>query len=139
MDKVQFNTNNLWHYTTSGGLMGILESQRLWATDYRHLNDSSELNHARYILQTELFQRVIHLIGEECCNKPEVKKYIDQNGGVNHVAAEESKETIDIIWEGLMRSSPLSTIPCILSFCLCEIENKNKQRDGLLYCISGAA
>lgn len=33
----------LWHYTNRRGLLGILESRTIWATDARHLNDSSEL------------------------------------------------------------------------------------------------
>jgi hypothetical protein len=33
------------HYTNGQGLRGMLESGRVWFTDYRHLNDSSELTH----------------------------------------------------------------------------------------------
>jgi hypothetical protein len=35
----------LYHYTNGHGLKGILESGRVWFTDYRHLNDPSELTH----------------------------------------------------------------------------------------------
>jgi hypothetical protein len=35
----------LYHYTDGHGLKGILESGRVWFTDYRHLNDPSELTH----------------------------------------------------------------------------------------------
>src|SRR5215475_13210504 len=35
----------LYHYTDGRGLKGILESGRVWFTDYRHLNDPSELTH----------------------------------------------------------------------------------------------
>lgn len=37
---------NLCHYTTQKGLMGILESRQLWATDVRYLNDSQEFVYA---------------------------------------------------------------------------------------------
>lgn len=36
----------LYHYTTAAGLMGILGSQRLWATNARFLNDPSEIRYA---------------------------------------------------------------------------------------------
>lgn len=36
----------VFHYTDAVGFKGIMESGKLWATDYRYLNDSSEL---RYI------------------------------------------------------------------------------------------
>ncbi|SRR5258708_3275247 len=37
----------LYHYTTAEGLLGIFNSNRLWATQADYLNDSSELNYAR--------------------------------------------------------------------------------------------
>jgi len=33
----------LFHYTTAAGMRGILDSSRLWATNYRFLNDTSEV------------------------------------------------------------------------------------------------
>jgi hypothetical protein len=38
----------VYHYTDANGLLGIITSGRLWATDYRYLSDSSEL---RYIFR----------------------------------------------------------------------------------------
>ena len=35
----------LYHYTDGRGLKGIIESGQIWFTDYRHLNDPSELVH----------------------------------------------------------------------------------------------
>jgi hypothetical protein len=35
----------LYHYTNAQALKGMLESGRVWFTDYRHLNDPSELTH----------------------------------------------------------------------------------------------
>jgi hypothetical protein len=35
----------LYHYTNESGLKGIIENQTIWFTDYRHLNDPSELVH----------------------------------------------------------------------------------------------
>lgn len=34
----------LYHYTTTSGLLGIWESQSLWATHFRSLNDTSEIH-----------------------------------------------------------------------------------------------
>jgi Protein of unknown function (DUF2971) len=38
-------TEALYHYTDGRGLKGMLESGQVWFTDYRHLNDPSELMH----------------------------------------------------------------------------------------------
>lgn len=35
----------LYHYTTVPGLFGIVEKQAIWATDFRFLNDGSEIFH----------------------------------------------------------------------------------------------
>jgi len=35
----------LHHYTNAAGLAGIIGSSKLWATHYRFLNDSSEVNY----------------------------------------------------------------------------------------------
>lgn len=34
--------DNLYHYTSSGGLLGMLEKQKLWATHAAYLNDAQE-------------------------------------------------------------------------------------------------
>jgi len=38
-------TAPLYHYTDGRGLKGMLESGHVWFTDYRHMNDPSELTH----------------------------------------------------------------------------------------------
>lgn len=38
-------TETLYHYTDGAGLKGILENGSLWFSDYRRLNDPSELQH----------------------------------------------------------------------------------------------
>ena len=44
----------LFHYTTIEGLQGIIESRSIWATDTRYLNDFSENNYSKRILQQAL-------------------------------------------------------------------------------------
>jgi hypothetical protein len=39
----------LYHYTSTAGFIGILESQRLWAGDARQMNDADELVYARKV------------------------------------------------------------------------------------------
>ena len=41
----------LHHYTNSSGLLGIIESSVIWASDIRFLNDSTELEFARNALK----------------------------------------------------------------------------------------
>lgn len=45
----------VYHYTDASGLVGFLNSKKLWSTEYRFMNDASEvelgLNHFRFILR----------------------------------------------------------------------------------------
>lgn len=45
---------NLYHYTGLQGVSGILQSNSLWATNYRNLNDASELIYGADLLVDEL-------------------------------------------------------------------------------------
>lgn len=49
----------LFHYTSAGGLLGILESARLWATNYRFLNDSSEIAYGVDLFEALVKERLV--------------------------------------------------------------------------------
>jgi hypothetical protein len=48
----------LFHYTNAAGLLGILDSARLWATNYRFLNDSSEIGHGVSLFDSIVEEKV---------------------------------------------------------------------------------
>lgn len=48
----------LYHYTTLKGLLGILASGTLWASDIRYLNDSAEMKHAADLIKQEIARRI---------------------------------------------------------------------------------
>ncbi len=48
----------LYHYTSFKGLLGIVASRALWASDIRYMNDSAELKHAADLIRTEIFHRI---------------------------------------------------------------------------------
>lgn len=48
----------LYHYTSFNGLLGIVESRALWATDIRYMNDSAELKHTGDLIRTEVTRRI---------------------------------------------------------------------------------
>jgi hypothetical protein len=51
----------LYHYTTTDGLLGILASEEVWATDIRFLNDTSELVDAIKLFSDELEANPLNL------------------------------------------------------------------------------
>jgi hypothetical protein len=49
--------DTLFHYTTIEGLIGIIQSQRIWATNARYLNDASELRYAADLIEDRINDR----------------------------------------------------------------------------------
>ncbi len=48
----------LYHYTTLSGMVGIVGSRSLWASDIRYMNDSAELRHAVDLIRLEVQERI---------------------------------------------------------------------------------
>lgn len=53
-----FPQERLYHYTSFTGLLGIVESGALWASDIRYMNDSAELKHTADLIRTEITRRI---------------------------------------------------------------------------------
>lgn len=51
-------TRVLYHYTSLSGLMGIIESKGLYATDIRFFNDAAEMAHTAHLIQEEIAIRM---------------------------------------------------------------------------------
>ena len=48
----------LYHYTTFSGLLGIVRSRALWASEIRYMNDSAELRHTADLIKAEAGERI---------------------------------------------------------------------------------
>lgn len=48
----------LYHYTSFKGLLGIVESGILWASDVRYMNDSAEMKHTADLIRSDITRRV---------------------------------------------------------------------------------
>jgi hypothetical protein len=48
----------IFHYTTIAGLIGIVQSGSVWATDIRFLNDSTELQYAKDLLLSRIKEEI---------------------------------------------------------------------------------
>lgn len=54
-EELKNYTGNLYHYTTLSGLLGIIQSQKLWGTESSYLNDGSEIKYGLKLLEDILF------------------------------------------------------------------------------------
>src|ERR1041385_7315054 len=78
----------LHHYTTFAGLKGIVETNTLWATYFRELNDSTECLALREPLVEVLRRKFVELLG----NQPrQIRRRLPKFGGAEGVAAHEAE------------------------------------------------
>ena len=125
MQKTSEVYKKLYHYTTWEGLQGILETQTLWATNYKFLNDYSEI-----ILFKDKLISLIHpyvLEGYEKLIKhsPGAKQKIYKEGGLRKVVQHDARGLIE------SQYAALGDEIYILSFCG-QPENPNIANNGLL-------
>ena len=66
----------LWHYTSYNGFHGIITSKRVWATEYRFLNDREEFLHARE-LALAVVEEEPEIIGEFFPAREYVRKAVN--------------------------------------------------------------
>lgn len=111
----------LFHYTNAKGLVGIIESQSIWATNYRYLNDSTEVkffsqNYLPNLLQPICEKYLNELIAEDS----DTQKLIDQRGGRKGIIDSYIRDTLDVhekIFLDKQNAGAALVEPYIASFC----------------------
>lgn len=88
--------DRFFHYTSSAGLFGILQSGCLWATHYRFLNDSKEFTAARASLK-KYIEKQIHVMLARL--KVNHRFQLDAGLDRNAVASEEAKRLVDAFYD----------------------------------------
>lgn len=101
----------LYHYTTWEGLLGILENQTLWATNYKFLNDYSEIILFREKLIPLIKPLVRNAYEKLIKQRPQVEQKIRDNGGIDQVVHHDAEGFVDAQY------SALGDEIYILSFC----------------------
>lgn len=125
MQKTSEVYKKLYHYTTWEGLKGILETQTLWATNYKFLNDYSEIILFREKLISLIYPFVLEGYKNLIKKKPKIKQKIYEEGGLNQVVQHDAEVLINAQYRALGNEI------YILSFCG-EPEKLNLANNGLL-------
>ncbi|SRR6266700_1320089 len=68
--------DTLWHYTTYVGFHGIVTTKKIWATEYRFLNDRKEFLHAKDLART-LIDEEPEQIGEQFPARDMLRRAVD--------------------------------------------------------------
>jgi hypothetical protein len=111
MQKTSEIYKKLYHYTTWDGLKGIIQTQSLWATNYRFLNDYSEIVLFRNKLVSLIIPAVLEGYEQLIAHKPHLKGVIQEKGGFERIVQHDAEVLID------SQYSALGNEIYILSFC----------------------
>lgn len=115
----------VYHYTTWDGLLGILQTQNLWATHYKFLSDYSEITLFRDKLISFTLPYVRKAYEAVIKNSPEIGEKINQEGGLNQFVKHDTELFVDTQYQSTGDEI------YIVSFCG-EHKEPNINRNGLL-------
>jgi hypothetical protein len=125
----------LHHYTDFGGLNNILETQTLWATHYKALNDFSEVEQMRSVLEEWTFKIVNKIMREKAKQSFAYKRDLDKNGGLAATSKSVAKGLVNNFYQvtfgGNGDQDPLAE-PYVVSFCAHTHDGDYVKENGLL-------
>ena len=92
-------SDRLFHYTSSNGLYGILESGCLWATHYRFLNDNQEIFRAKDVIVAHVAGAILRTMA-----KLKVNGEVHFKDGVNlrEASTEEAITVVDAMYKSTL-------------------------------------
>jgi hypothetical protein len=124
MKKTSEAYPRLYHYTNEQGLYGILKDKCIWATHYKFLNDSSEIELFREKLIEFIYPSTLAFYKELIPEHPNAQEIISA-GGLDAMVKDDIKLFVDSCYNALAREF------YIASFCS-ENGDKYINENGLL-------
>ena len=126
LDSLLRTHPQLHHYTNEKGLRGIIESNSLWATYFRHMNDASEIYELRSPLAAELRRRLTPVFEERRRKGVRSIKLPSASAEAEHLA----RKFPDIMYAKIFSDE---TSGCyITSFCSHAHDQCYERENGLL-------
>lgn len=124
----------LIHYTSAGGLEGILRSQSLWSTHWQYLNDVGELQHFSVKLPSLLKDKRIVVAEEFARNRIDFKEWADSQGGIEELVDVEVQGLVQVFQDSIVSPDPARQIFefYVTSFCTHEGSFEEVRSHGLL-------
>jgi hypothetical protein len=131
IDSLVRDHPHLYHYTNGVGLKGIVESNSLWATYFRHMNDANEIHELRVPLVRELARRLTPFVQERRQKGIPISKIVSMSGGeAEHFA----RGWVNSLYSTVFQSDEMErTSACyISSFCSHSNDQAYERENGLL-------
>lgn len=128
------NHPELHHYTGRSGLEGILNSNSIYATNFLHLNDASEISHLKDPWEEVLKRGLESIFTERAKISPKTRKLIKENGGIKRLAEIQSNKFVvaNYLTAFIGHKNPALAVPYISSFCSHAGDHQYEKENGLL-------
>lgn len=91
----------LYHYTDMVGAIGIIDSQSLWCTDLKFLNDLSEGQIAREKLKEAVLPHLIKKINQHIKSGKMDGEKINADGGLDYLVQQEVEILVDVSYKSM--------------------------------------
>src|SRR6185295_8437779 len=88
-----------FHYTTQAGLIGILESQALYATHFAYLNDSNEMKQIKPRVCQIALSIATKMYHDRAKESKALRNEMEAFGGPDKIAAEVAQRIIDGLYK----------------------------------------
>jgi hypothetical protein len=126
--ELQAQHPQLYHYTSKGGLEGIIKSQTLRATDYRSLNDVSEIIHIKEPLIESLVPKFNSII-EQLKRTRQQRRMLKATGGCEKLA----RDFVNSLYQSTFESTGSTYLGTFIAcFCSHTGDRPYVQEHGLL-------
>jgi len=86
--------HELMHYTTAGGLMGIVASGCLWATHAAFLNDAQEIIHFFDARLPSIADDAVQAYVDKLAERPDIAQRMSDDGGAEAISKAESARLV---------------------------------------------
>jgi hypothetical protein len=132
--KLATDHPELHHYTTEGGLKGILSTEAIWATHFSDLNDASEVKFLQGPLTSALSDRFMRLVVQRQNQTPSMLLRVQKFGGAEKVGATLARQLVRIMYQITFEGADAREFgaPFIASFCSHADDQPYEKEHGLL-------
>ena len=136
IEDISEEHSRLYHYTDIGSLENIIKNQTLWAIHYKGLNDSSEVQHMRPIIEEMMLRICNDTMRRNAKNSLLYRRYLDKHGGLAVTSKWQAKNLVRIYYDLTFSAAGSAgepyAEPYVVSFCSHSDKSTYVQKNGLL-------
>lgn len=133
-DDFRSSHPELHHYTTFGGLSGVVQSNSIWASHFSELNDATEVIHLREPFARALSERFFQTLSDRQRMSLRVRRAVKESGGLQKSADDLARDLVNGIYKVTFEDNDEYSFgePFIASFCSHSGDRSYEQTHGLL-------